>query len=118
MLVNPASILSQIVNGGFESSDQPTLIGWQISYQGQSFQDAPVNGGQWCLRLEAGNYQGYFPGIAYQIIPNIKNGDFVKISAWAKQELGTTDASLCLKILHAYDYSTIIAKDGIVLNRI
>jgi hypothetical protein len=112
LLSIPVVLFSQILNGSFENNDQPTLDGWQISYNGQSAQDAPLDGGNWCLKLEAGNYQGFFPSIAHQIIPGVKNGDIVRISAWAKQELGITSANLYLQIFHSYSESTLIAKDS------
>jgi hypothetical protein len=108
----PDLILSQITNGSFENNDQPSLDGWQISYQGQSVQDAPLEGGNWCLKLEAGNYQGFFPSVAHQIILGVKNGDVVQISAWAKQELGTTSANLNLHIFHSYSEPTVLGKDS------
>jgi len=111
-LLLPNLIYSQITNSSFENNDQPSLDGWQISYNGQSFQDAPLDGGKWCLKLEAGNYQGFFPSVAHQIIPGVKNGDIVRISAWAKQELGTTAANLYLQIFHSYSEPTFIAKDS------
>jgi hypothetical protein len=101
ILFLPSLLLSQITNGSFEKDGNPSLEKWKIQHVGESFQDAPQNSGSWCLRLEAGNYQGAFPNLAYQIIPEIQNGEILKLSAWAKQQLGTTQASIYFGIFHS-----------------
>lgn len=100
LLFFPNLLFTQIINGSFENNGTPSLEKWKIQYKGESFQDAPPTGGSWCLKLEAGNYQGFFPNLAYQVIPEIQNGGFLAASAWAKQQLGTTQASIYFGVFH------------------
>ena len=109
---------SQILNGSFETNGQPSLNNWLITCEGgESFYDAPADGGSWCLRLPEGNLQGCFPEIAQQKIPNIGNGDIWQVSVWARQyEKKTSPTSIYLKVFHPSGDSSIIAKDTTTAN--
>jgi hypothetical protein len=82
----PSLTIAQIVNGSFEIDGQPSLAGWNFSCHGHTtVQDSPFDSTGYCLKLEAGNFQGCFPGFAYQILPDVKNGDVWKLEGWVKK---------------------------------
>jgi Secretion system C-terminal sorting domain len=109
----PAFCYSQVLNRSFEVDGQPSLNHWIISCEdGESFQDSPVDGGGWCLRIPEGNFQGCSPEIAHQIIPEFKNGEIWQISVWARQyENKISQTSLYLKIFHTIGDSTVLSAD-------
>ena len=110
---------SQVLNGSFEVEGQPSLEHWINSCgDDESFQDAPVGGGSWCLRLPEGNFQGCFPETANQFIPEFKNGDIWQISVWARQyEKKISQTSLILKIFNKkIDVSTVFSTDTTTSN--
>jgi flagellar hook capping protein FlgD len=93
------SLSGQVLNGSFENDSEPTLDHWTISWNlGESYEDAVPGGGNWCLKLEAGNYQGYFPVSAYQVIQQIQNGEIWEAKVWVKQHSNITPASLYWRI--------------------
>ena len=93
------SLCGQVLNGSFEIDGEPALDHWTISWNlGESYEDAAPGGGNWCLKLEAGNYQGYFPVYAYQVIPEIQNGEIWEATVWARQHYNITSASLYWRI--------------------
>ena len=104
---------SQILNGSFETNDQPSLNNWLITCDGgESFNDAPADGGSWCLRLPEGNLQGCFPETAQQKISNIGNGDIWQVSVWARQyEKKTSPTSIYLKVFNTSGDSSVLSKD-------
>lgn len=86
LLIFPALLYSQIINGSFEDEGQPSLAGWNFTCRSHTtVQDSPLDTSGYCLKLEAGNFQGCFPGFAYQIIPDVKNGDVWQIEGWVKK---------------------------------
>lgn len=109
----PTVSFSQVLNGSFEIDGQPSLDNWIIDH-GESYQDAPGDGGSWCLKLESGNVQGGFPYIAYQIIPEFKNGEIWQVSARAKRDSSRSPLippSIYLKIFHITGDETNLSAD-------
>jgi len=107
-----AVCFSQVRNGSFEADAQPSLANWSNSCNGESFQDAPNGGGIWSLKLPIGNFQGCFPGIGSQIIPEFSNGDIWQVRVWARQdEKKSVPTSVYLKIFHTAGDSTILSAD-------
>ncbi len=113
LFVLPVVCYSQILNGSFEKDGQPSLDNWTIICdQGIPIQDTPDDGGVWCLRLAMGNYQGCYPSRAEQVIPDVRQGDIIQVSAWAKQDkLKDSPTSLYLKIYHAKGEATTLSVD-------
>jgi hypothetical protein len=108
----PAVCLSQALNGSFETEGQPSLAHWSISCNGESFRDAPSGGGIWSLRLPTGNFQGCYPGIGAQIIPEFRNGDIWQVSVWARQdEKKLAQTGVYLKVFHTKGDATILSVD-------
>ena len=99
---NPYGEPQVVLNGSFEIDGEPALDHWTISWNlGESYEDAAPGGGNWCLKLEAGNYQGYFPVYAYQVIPEIQNGEIWEAKVWVRQHYNITSASLYWRIFKA-----------------
>jgi hypothetical protein len=75
-----------IHNGSFELDGEPTIEGWQGTF-GLSLDnlinDAPPNGGEWCVRLPAAwapdNYISY-------LVEDINDGDKLYFSAYVRVE--------------------------------
>ena len=108
----PAVCFSQVRNGSFETDAQPSLENWSNSCNGESFPDAPNGGGIWSLKLPTGNFQGCFPGIGSQIIPEFSNGDVWQVRVWARQdEKKSVPTSVYLKVFHTGGDSTILSAD-------
>lgn len=109
---------SQVRNGSFEVEGQPSLDHWINSCRdSESFQDAPVGGGSWCLRLPVGNIQGCSQETANQIIPEFKDGDIWQISVWARQyEKKMSQTSLILNIFNKKGESTVLSADTTTSN--
>lgn len=103
---------SQILNGSFETNNHPTLDNWIIKCEnGESFKDAPADGGIWCLRLPEGNLQGCYPETAVQIISGLNEGIW-KVSVWAKQyKKKLSKTSLYLKVFHERQKVTTYSVD-------
>ena len=96
--------LSQILNGSFEIDNQPTLENWRFTCDelASASNDAPpLPDNNWSLKLESGNSQGCFPSYAYQIIPNIGDGEIWKASVYTKRENSLTQPKLYWKIFRA-----------------
>jgi hypothetical protein len=108
----PADCFSQVRNGSFETAAQPSLENWSTSCNGESFPDARNGGGIWSLKLPIGNFQGCFPGIGSQIIPEFINGDIWQVRVWARQdEKKSMPTSVYLKVFHTGGNSTILSAD-------
>ncbi len=108
----PAVCFSQVRNGSFETAEQASLDNWSTSCNGESFPDAPNGGGMWSLKLPIGNFQGCFPGIGSQIIPEFSNGDIWQVRVWARQdEKKSVPTSVYLKVFHTGGDSTILSAD-------
>jgi hypothetical protein len=108
----PAACLSQVLNGSFETNGQPSLENWSIDCDGEPFRDAPSGGGIWSLRLETGNFQGCFPGIGCQFIPEFRDGEIWQVSVWARQdERKSAQTSFYLKVFHQKGDATILSVD-------
>jgi hypothetical protein len=77
VIVLPSLSIAQIVNGSFELDGQPSLAGWNFSCHGHTtVKESPFDSNGYCLKLEAGNFQG--------CLPDVKNGDVWQIEGWAK----------------------------------
>jgi len=104
-LIFPLLLFAQVLNGSFEIDGQPTLENWSFSCDllGYSYNDAPsgVPDNNWCLKLESGNSQGCFPSYAYQIIPEIRDGDIWHATVWTKRQNSLSQPSLYWKIFRA-----------------
>jgi len=103
-LIFPLLLFAQVLNGSFEIDGQPTLENWSFSCDllASSSNDAPpLPDNNWCLKLESGNSQGCFPSYAYQIIPDVRNGDIWKATVLTKRENSWTQPSLYWKIFRA-----------------
>ena len=104
VLAFPILLFTQIINGSFEMNNQPTLDNWNFACDllASSSNDAPpLPDNNWCLKLESGNSQGCFPSYAYQIIPDIGDGDIWKATVLTKRENSWTQPSLYWKIFRA-----------------
>lgn len=86
-LLFTSTLNGQIINGSFETGSSPELSPWEWTCGAQSWQDAPPDGGAWCIQVNGGNTQGCFPGYAYQRIPNLIPGQSMILSGWAKAQL-------------------------------
>src|SRR6185436_7356907 len=86
LLISNASF-SQLVNGSFENNSIADLSSWEWTCDADSFNNAPMECGSWCLQVESGNLQGCFPGYAYQKIPSITDGQVFLLSGWAYAEV-------------------------------
>ena len=78
--IAPLLCSSQIINGSFENAD---LSNWEWTCNADPFNSSPPSGGNWCIKVTGGNFQGCFPGYAYQKFPNVINGQPFTLSAWA-----------------------------------
>jgi hypothetical protein len=76
------------VNGSFENASGPDLSGWEWTCAADSLQEAPLGGGDWCIKVFGGNFQGCYPGYAYQRLPDITDGQQVTLSGWVKTPSG------------------------------
>ena len=65
----------------FERNGLPDKRGWEGA--GVCVQDAPPEGGEWCLFVPGGGCATPFPN-AYTTIKNIRNGESWELSFWAK----------------------------------
>ena len=84
LLINPFPLFSQIVNGSFENTSGPTLSGWDWTCEAESFQNAPPDGGNWCIKVLAGTSQGIcLHGLAYQKIFGVVSGKNYELAGWA-----------------------------------
>ncbi|NOZ09184.1 MAG: hypothetical protein GXO91_09995 [FCB group bacterium] len=92
MGVMPATAQNLVVNPSFENAGMPSLENWDINCYAESSEDAPEGYGEWSMRLESGNFEGCFPGIATQILPDIvyspSSVPVVNLSGWMKTEEG------------------------------
>ena len=80
--------LAQVQNGSFETADLgPTLEHWDTVCGGDSthFGGSPM-GGEWCLKKVSGNTQGCFPGLVFQLLPDIEDGETWQLTGWARQD--------------------------------
>ena len=104
VLAFPFLLFTQIINGSFENNGQPTLENWNFTceYHYSSSDDAPpLPDNHWSLKLTSGNSQGCFPSYAYQIIPEVRDGDIWQATVFTKRENSLTQPSLYLKIFRA-----------------
>ena len=74
---------SQVLNGSFEKSSNPDLSNWESTCGVQSINNAPKGGGNWCAKVNGGNFQGCFYGFLYQKIPSITQEQTFVLSGWA-----------------------------------
>ncbi len=108
----PAVSFSQVLNGNFEINGKPSLDNWILNCCFcESYQDAPGNGGSWCLKLESANTQGCIISVAHQIIPEFEHGDIWQVSVWARQDNDLTRTSIYLKIFHTTGGPTVLSVD-------
>lgn len=80
--MNAYALYSQIINGSFENTSGSDLSSWEWTCGAQSFNNAPQGGGNWCIKVSGGNYQGCFPGYAYQKIPSVTIGQIYILTGW------------------------------------
>lgn len=77
-----------IQNGSFERGGQPTLEGWQVQNEAltQLVAGGAPEAGRWSLRLEA----DWAPttGVVRALLPGVRNGDVLRVSAWIRAESG------------------------------
>jgi hypothetical protein len=105
----PVDFHAQVVNGSFEINGQPSLVGWNFTCSGnESYHDSPFDTSGWCLELICGNFQGCFPGIAYQIIQSAKSADIWQLDAWTKPSTHSLPRSIYWDIFPA-DGSSVIS---------
>lgn len=77
------TVNGQIENGSFENGSNSDLSNWEWTCGAIPFNNAPTEGGNWCIKVLGGNSQGCFPGYAFQKIPTITNGQTYVLSGWA-----------------------------------
>ncbi len=88
---------AQILNGSFEQDDQGSLLHWQsFCPVAESLPEAPDGGGNWSVKLVAGNFQGCFPGYFYQTLPNITDESVYQLKAWVRDAQGMITRSIFL----------------------
>ncbi|MCC7142599.1 MAG: hypothetical protein IT349_10920, partial [Candidatus Eisenbacteria bacterium] len=77
-----------IENGSFERDGQPTLEGWQVQNQAltQLVAGGAPEAGRFALRLEA----DWAPttGVVRALLPAVRNGEVLRVSAWIRAESG------------------------------
>ena len=95
MLV-PLAASAQLINGSFENDiGFFSLADWEWTCEDpQPGLDAPVGGGGWSARKEAGHAKGCFPNYLYQRLPAVQYGVFYQLSGWVKCPIG--DFAICL----------------------
>jgi hypothetical protein len=76
-----------VLNNNFENSGIADLSEWQITCGADTVRNAPTGGNDWCIKVFGGNTQGCFPGMAFQKIPTIVNGQQLILSGWAYAEV-------------------------------
>ncbi|MBK9733892.1 MAG: T9SS type A sorting domain-containing protein [Saprospiraceae bacterium] len=74
---------SQLLNGSFENDTTADLSHWHWTCGATSISTAPQGGGNWSISVAPGNFQGCFPGLVYQKLPSIVDGESFVLSAWA-----------------------------------
>ncbi len=83
----PAVVHAQVnVNGSFEQDGAFSLEGWRFTDSGcrEAHEEAPPGGGTWSLKLYMVNVQGGCFSVAYQVIPQVQNGDIWRLTAWVR----------------------------------
>ncbi len=125
LVIGPAICLNaQLQNPSFEENGQPTLEGWLDYYCdfATSENDAPPNGGQWCVKMQPGQTQGCYPGYFYQFLPDVTNGQVFQLDGWAKVDpqgpvvgiyLGRKDAE---GTIHLLEGDTTSSEDWTMLS--
>ena len=86
MLLTTLSARSQIQNGSFENVGGSDLSFWESTCGAYGFNSAPTGGGNWCIQVYSGNWQGCIPGYAYQRISGIQSLDSYILTGWAYSE--------------------------------
>lgn len=81
-----ANAQNLVLNPSFEDDSTSDLSNWEWTCSAQSFNNAPTGGGNWCIKVFGGNFQGCFPGYAYQKFPSITNGQSFLLSGWTYAE--------------------------------
>lgn len=115
--LNPFALYPQVLNGSFEIDGQPTLDHWQIPcVLSESYQDAPTNGGLWCLKISSASYMGCILARASQIVPDIQIGEIWRLSAWARRDYPFPTSSIYFRIEHPTGFPTILSKDTTTSN--
>lgn len=107
----PALTFCQVLNGSFETDTSASLDNWRSTCFADSFADAPQDGGNWCLKLESGNFEGCFPGTASQVILGIKPGEIWKLTTFARTESRLTKAGIYLKVFHKNGPAIVLTAD-------
>lgn len=103
---------AQLLNGSFEADGQPTLAHWQsFCPVAESLQEAPDGGGNWSVKVVAGNFQGCFPGYFYQTLPEITDGSVYQLKAWVRDAQGLFPRSIFLGKINADQEITLFAGD-------
>jgi hypothetical protein len=76
----------EIVNRSFEQEGRFSLMGWQVTDAScqEAYDHAPPEGGAWSLKLHRRNLQGGCFGVAYQVIPPVRHGEILRVTAWAR----------------------------------
>ena len=59
---------------------------WESTCGAYGFNSAPAGGGNWCVQVYSGNFQGCIPGYAYQKLSGIQSSDTYLLSGWAHSE--------------------------------
>ncbi len=80
--VTPSPNSNILLNTTFEKNGNPDTEGWEISARplGEITNEAPVDGGMYCLKLEASNPGG----TATKKISAVTNKQIYKLSFWAR----------------------------------
>jgi hypothetical protein len=113
----PPAFYSQVLNGSFEIDGQPTLAYWHIPcVLSESYKDAPITGGSWCLKVSSASYMGCILARAYQIIPDIQTGEIWRLSAWVRRDYSFPTSSIYFRIEHPTGLPTILSKDTTTSN--
>jgi hypothetical protein len=90
LFIFPFTVSSQILNGSFETGTGPDLSDWNWTCGAESFQNAPTDGGTWCIKVTAGNPLGpCLRGFAYQKLTGIDSGQKYELSGWQHAQNST-----------------------------
>jgi hypothetical protein len=90
IFILPFTVSSQILNGSFETGTGPDLSDWNWTCGAESFQNAPTDGGTWCIKVTAGNPLGpCLRGFAYQKLTGIDSGQKYELSGWQRAQNST-----------------------------
>lgn len=112
-----SSTSAQLQNGSFEDSlGNADLDHWQWYCNMQSAPSTAPSSGNWCALVAAGNVKGCFPGIYFQTIPSINDGEVYTLSGWCRTVSGPFQPDIGLFIGRRDTSGFVTSQNGITTN--